>query len=126
MLVAIAAALRVTLRDAGELPDELLQVTPDPRQPGTQLAMANLVRTFSTPAHAVGAIVWLHTLRALSTPELRHLGRQMWQQLQRGQPRASEALRELESVTGAPSPVGSLAACDFIPDDLDPAELRSS
>jgi hypothetical protein len=123
MLVAIAAALRISLRDAGELPDELLQVTADPRQPAIQQAMANLVLSFRTPAQAVGAIVWLHTLRALSIPELRYLGRQMWQQLQRGQSLAPVALQELQAISDSPPPAGALAACSYVPTDLDPGEL---
>lgn len=36
------------------------------------------------PALATGLLVWLHTLRASSTPELRLRGRELWSQLTRG------------------------------------------
>jgi hypothetical protein len=36
------------------------------------------------PAMAVGLMVWLHSIRASQTPEIRMQGREMWDQLQRG------------------------------------------
>lgn len=38
------------------------------------------------PVSASGLMVWLHTLRAANTLELRQLGRDMWGQLERGFP----------------------------------------
>ena len=71
-------------------------------------------------------MVWLHTLRSLSAPELRFLGRQMWQQLERGQEYVLEAMAQIEAVTGNQPPLGSLVACAFIPRDLDPAGLEKA
>jgi hypothetical protein len=61
MVVAIAAILRTELQARGHLPDE------------TQLEMSRLVRRFQAQnrfQEALGAMVWLHTLRSLSAPEL--------------------------------------------------------
>ena len=124
MLVAHAAVIRVSLREFGRLSDEALFVTADPEQAAIQLHVAGMVRTFQADkafAAAAATLVWLHTLRALSTPELRSLGRKMWGQLRRGIPLAPAALEGLEK-TGSPLPLGSLVACAFIPPDLDPDE----
>jgi hypothetical protein len=127
MVVAIAAILRTELQARGHLPDEMLEVASDPRQSLTQLEMSRLVRRYQAEnrfQEALGAMVWLHTLRSLSAPELRFLGRQMWQQLERGQVHAPEAMAQIEAITGSQPPLGSLIACSFIPCDLDPMELE--
>ena len=117
--VAFAAVTRVALRKSGVLPDELLQVTPDKQQAFAQLAVAQVIRRYQAEqkfGEAAGAMVWLHSLRALSTPEVRHLGREMWRQLQRGQLQALTVLQDLDV------PPGSDVAfeCSRIPYDLDP------
>jgi hypothetical protein len=71
-------------------------------------------------------MVWLHTLRCLTTPELRDLGRQMWQELERGFPHTPEALARIEAVTHRASPPGTLPACHFIPQDLDSQSSRTN
>lgn len=127
MVVAIAAIVRTELRSHGHVPDEMLEVTNDPQQALTQLEMSRLVRRYQAEKRfqeALGAMVWLHTLRSLSTPELRFLGRQLWQQLERGHLHALEAMEQIEAMTGNQPPLGSLAACAFIPDDLDPVGLE--
>jgi hypothetical protein len=126
-LVALAAVMRMVMRDCGVLPDHMLQITTAPEQALTQLAVSRLVQRYQAEkrfTEASGAIVWLHTLRALSAPELRLLGRQMWQQLERGQLNAPQAVEDLQAMTGKPAQPGTLAACAFIPDDLDPSDLE--
>jgi hypothetical protein len=56
---------------------------------------------------------------------LRHLGRQMWQQLERGQVHALSALEQIEMLTGQSMPPGAGLACAYIPEDLDPIELQA-
>jgi|HubBroStandDraft_4_1064222.scaffolds.fasta_scaffold158946_3 hypothetical protein len=122
-VVAMAAVVRVALRQSGLLPDELLQVTEDPQQSMAQLAVAKAARRYQGEKRyeeANGAMVWLHSLRALSTPEVRHLGRQMWRQLERGQLHALKVLQDM----GIPSLSDVTAECSRIPGDLDPIELR--
>ena len=49
---------------------------------------------------ASGAIVWLFTLRAALSPELRESGRQIWAQLERVFPKVEEAAHGFYAVTG--------------------------
>lgn len=131
MIVVVAAAIRVRLRDAGHLPDDVLHATSshEYEQATVQQRVSRLVRKFQTDSEyidAAGAMVWVHTLRSLTIPELRDLGRQMWQQLERGFPHTPDALARIEAVTRRASPSGTLPACQFIPEDLDPHGLRTS
>jgi hypothetical protein len=131
MVVVVAAAIRVKLRDAGHLPDDALQATSmhEYEQATVQQRVSRLVQKFQTDSEyidAAGAMVWLHTLRCLTTPELRDLGRQMWQELERGFPHTPEALARIEAVTHRASPPGTLPACHFIPQDLDPQSSRTN
>ena len=121
-VVAMAAVVRVALRQSGLLPDELLKVTDDPQQAMVQLAVAKAIRRYQAEKRyeeATGAMVWLHSLRALSTPEVRRLGREMRRQLHRGQLHALKVLQEL----GIPSLSDVTLECSRIPNDLDPIEL---
>jgi hypothetical protein len=130
LVVVVAAAIRVRLRDAGHLPDDVLQASSshEYEQATVQQRVARLVRKYQTNSEhidAAGAMVWVHTLRSLTIPELRDLGRQMWQQLERGFPHTADALARIEAVTRRVSPPGTLPACCFIPRDLDPRDLRT-
>lgn len=130
-VVAVAAVIRMRLREVGHLPDEVLQVTAmqEYEQAMVQRRISRLVRRFQSDHEyidAAGAMVWLHTLRSLSRPELRFLGRQMWQQLERGFARTPEALAQIVAVTRREPPLGTLAACLFIPGDLDPDDFPGS
>jgi hypothetical protein len=121
-LLVVAASVRIALRQSGVLPDELVRVTADPQQAAAQLAVAQLVRRYQSKdrfEEAAGAMVWLHTMRALSTPELRLLGRQMWRELARGHNHISASLEGMGLMPF--SAVGVEAV--RIPDDLDPLKL---
>lgn len=123
-VVAFAAIARVALRKSGVLPDELLllQIRPKKRRANAQLAVAQVVRSYQAEGmfrEATGAMVWLHSLRALSTTEVRHLGREMWRQLQRGQLQAFIVLQEML----VPSQSDVNLECGRIPDDLYPSIL---
>jgi hypothetical protein len=118
-VLVMAAVVRVAMRKAGALPDELLQITGDPQQAVARGGMAQLVLRYQSEkrlAEATGAMVWLHSLRALCFPEVRYLGREMWRQLQRGQAHVIITLQAL----GFPplSEVGFESG--RIPDDLHP------
>ena len=122
-LLVVAASVRIALRQSGVLPDELVKVTPDPQQAAAQLAVAQLVRRYQSKdrlEEAAGAMVWLHTMRALSIPELRLLGRQMWRELARGHDHVPASLGALGLL---PFSAPGLETAK-IPDDLDPSELK--
>ena len=121
--VAAAAIVRVALRENGVLSDELLRFTRDPMQVRTQLSIAQLVRRYQAEERyreATGALIWLNTLRALSFPEGRSLGREMWRELRRGQTHALNLLRE----TGVSSLSDEAFECARVPQDLDAGERR--
>jgi hypothetical protein len=128
MLVAIAAVIRMDLRQEGRLPDEALGVgvpLPDDQQDAIQSYMSQLIREWqkmNQPTKAAGGMVWLHSLRAYRYPEVRLLGRQMWGELQRGFPTVFEAFDFLEKATQKPLPLGCLEASQFIPVGLEPFE----
>jgi hypothetical protein len=118
-VVAFAAIARVALRKSGLLPDELLQITSAKKQANAQLAVAQVVSRYRAErrfAEATGVMVWLHTLRALSTPKVRHLGLEMWRQLQRGPLHALVVLQDM----GVPSMSDVTMECSRIPHDLFP------
>jgi hypothetical protein len=120
-VVGMAALVRTALRQSGLLPGESLTVTPDSQQATTQLGVSELIQRYQTEqrhAEAVGAMVWLHSLRALSISEVRLLGRQMWAQLERGQPHALAALQNM----GIPPLAEVIAECSRIPEGLVPTE----
>jgi hypothetical protein len=52
------------------------------------------------PVSASGLMVWLHTLRAANTLELRQLGRDMWGQLERGFPHCEDGQAGMLAVAG--------------------------
>jgi hypothetical protein len=124
-LVAMAAVLRMELREQNLFPDAALGVgTPLPeREQGT--LQANLSRMVldlqkNNSPNAGAAMVWLHSLRAFRYPEVRLLGRQMWGELERGFPHVLEALGFMERPVGQPLPLGALRAGRFIPVGLEP------
>ena len=68
-------------------------------------------------AGAAGLMVWLHTLRASDTPELRLLGREMWAQLARGIPHAKDAAEGIFDVFGVRM---DTTGVERIPENLGP------
>lgn len=128
MLVAIAAVMRMNMRQEGRLPDEALGVgvpLSDDQQDAIQANMSRLIREWqkmNQPTDAAGGMVWLHSLRAYRYPEVRLLGRQMWGELQRGFPTVFEAFDFIEKATQKPLPLGCLQASQFIPVGLEPFE----
>lgn len=121
-VVGMAALVRTALRQSGLLPEESITVTPDSKQATTQLAVLELIQRHQAEqrhAEAVGAMVWLHSLRALSIPEARLLGRQMWGQLERGQSHALAALQDM----GIPPLAEVIFECSRIPEELHPTGI---
>lgn len=125
MLIAIATIIRLRLTQSGSLPRYALALpTLSDGTEMIQLHLANIVREFQKmgqPSDAAGAMIWLHSMRALAFPEVRYLGRQMWKELQRGFPYAPGALNDIEALTGKELPAEAWDACTFIPEDLFPS-----
>lgn len=126
-LVVTATAVRVWLRMKGRAPDEAYGLTnfPPKERVGAQLAVSDLGRQFQISgreAYAAGALVWLHTLRASSMPELRTLARQMWGELSRGFPHVAEAIEGMVAAKGNTLPLEVAHESNFIPRGLEPLE----
>ena len=130
MVVAMATTIRLQLSQSGSLPEYALALpTPDDDASMIQFHLGRLVRQLQKmdkTAEAAGAMVWLHSMRALAFPEIRSLGRQMWKELQRGIPHAPDALDGLGTVIGKALPEGARSSCDFIPIDLAPEGHQSA
>ncbi|MBS0377019.1 MAG: hypothetical protein JSS29_00925 [Proteobacteria bacterium] len=114
-LLAQATQVRATARRGGALPDSFAGLENDPRTLVYERRLAERVHRSQRAARldeAAGAMVWLRTVRALGSRELRHSGRQMWLELQRGQPYAEEVLLRLSPAGGrrADSPVAAVVA----------------
>jgi len=75
------------------------------------------------PTMAAGLMVWLHTLRATQTPEVRPKAREMWAQLERGLPYVEEAAETLQIVTGYAL---QTQGADRIPQNLRPTAEQLS
>ena len=124
MVVAGATVIRLQLGRSGSLPEYALALpSPDDDTAYIQLHLSRLVRELqktNKTAEAAGVMVWRHSMRSLAYPEVRLLGRQLWKELQRGIPRAPEALEGLEAVTGWAVPDRAHSSYDFIPQDLAP------
>lgn len=125
-LVGLASVLRCNFRRLGFLPDAAIGVgLPLPReeQANALWELSKLVRALQSEnqlTDAGGAMVWLHTLRALKFPELRSLGRKMWRELARGFPHVEEAFEQMQMLTGKPVPEEARASCEFVPPELVP------
>lgn len=104
MLLALASIMRMALREDGTLPDEALgKGEPLARDAEAliPLKLSRLIKDFQALGQlqsAAGTMVWLHSMRAIVTPELRLLGRKMWEELQRGFDSSEDQLAALQDM----------------------------
>jgi len=127
-LVANATIIRLRLLAAGEIPPRSLDSVSGPGDgiSFVQLKISNLVRTFQKMnqlSDAAATMVWLHTIGALGTPEIRELGREMWDQLSRGFSHTESALDGIEALTQEELPAGAWQVYTFIPNSLAPMPI---
>src|SRR5688572_7736744 len=86
-LVAMATVVRLDLQSRGVPLDRAIGVGMPlslEHQASMPVMLNRLIKEFQSSdnmAQAAGAMVWLFTTRALLTPELRFMGRQMWLEL---------------------------------------------
>jgi|SRR5579872_2368577 len=121
-LLTVAADIRLSLRSAGQLPDEVLNAPAANayEEEAVRRCLARLVQSLHARhdyIDAAGAMVWLHTLRALNNSELQELGAQMWEQLMRGMPQAVEALARAQTANMLAA-AGAVDAVRFVPRGL--------
>ena len=70
-------------------------------EPTAALSLGREIKQFQRegkPRHAVGFMVWLHTTRAASFPELKAVAREIWNELERA-PVEHEAFARLEMLS---------------------------
>ena len=133
-VVAQATFIRLRFRADNLLPDAALGVgspLPEDQRMQVQNFLAQMVSDFQSEAggqaatnaasFSLGTMVWLHSMRAFTYPEIRLFAREMWQQLERGFPYASKALDSFESPTGDPLPHDITSNLNFVPPGLEPA-----
>lgn len=132
-LLVGATYCRLELERRGELPCQCLDLSL-PRGPEVHLAqgaLRRLIRRAQRESRHVAAaclMVWLHSARALNLPEIRMLGREMWQELARGFAgiESAHALWEEEVFDSAdPALVPSSEEFRFVPVGLEPTARGS-
>lgn len=69
------------------------------------------------PEFASGLMVWLHTVRAATTPEIRLKGRMLWGELRRGFPHVEDGALLVHQLTGVSLETDGYSQ---IPQDLNP------
>jgi hypothetical protein len=128
VLLIVATALRINMRNARHLPPSLLTVGGGSKKESldAHLKMRGFVREFQKmkqPSDAAGAKIWLYTLDACAVPELRLLGRQMWSELARGFPHVPETFADFVAL-GADKrlPPGVLDEYASVPPGLEPMD----
>ena len=123
-IIAVATIIRVNLENQDQLPRDLFDIDNaekmDPRAK-LQLRLATLVRQFQGRKQEndiVGTMVWLHTLRALTFPELRPLGIEMWRELVRGFDHTEDIYKIVEEARDEPLDPRMRTECRLIPNGL--------
>ena len=128
-MLVIANIMRLRLIESGTIPpaaldlnilrDDALAHQCDM----SSVALVSLIKEFQKmgqPSDATGAMIWLHSVRALNVPEIRILGREMWKQLERGFPYVEDALLDMQELIGEQVPHIIGAELTFIPRGLEP------
>lgn len=117
VIVALATHWRNTFEKDGI--DLLDPVTAEQRSPLIGLQLNRMIKDLQkdNPLFAVGLMVWLHTIRAASIPEVRYKGRMMWAELSKGFNGAYEAGRDLAQLAGIQL---NLSSPELIPEGLEP------
>lgn len=128
-MLVIANVLRLNLIDMGKIPEAALDFS-IPRDDDTQMqcdlcsvTLASAVTQFQKmgqPSDACGVMIWLHSVRALNSPELRGLGRDLWGELLRGFPFVDEPLRDMKKLIGYRLPTNLDHQLMFVPRGLEP------
>lgn len=96
----------------------------DPRT--VETVMASLERTLRSAQKdknllvASGLILWIHSVRAVSLPPLRAMGRDVWREILRGEPNFNDAVFSLIT-SGLNPPPGLGAEARYVPAMLDPS-----
>jgi len=101
MLLAMAINQRNTLEELGyNVSDPIIYYH---QNPNICLFLNGIIRDFQKkrePQDAAATMVWLFTMRAAASLELRQLGKELWKELERGIPYIFESKETVEIITG--------------------------
>lgn len=124
----LATVMRMTAVNEGNWPSSIGDVNA-PSHPAAQLQLkiAQQIKSFQrdkNTAAAAALMVWLHSLRSSTIPEIRFLGREMWAQLERGRHLYAEGAALLrEQGVDLPMRVGGTYLIEemlYVPNGLEP------
>ena len=128
-MLVVANIVRLNLTNMGKIPPAALDITIprvgdlDIKCDMCSVTLANAVKQFQSmnqPSDALGTMIWLHSVRALNVPEIRYLGRAMWQELSRGFRDIDQTLEDIHSISPTPLPLNIENEVRFIPRGLEP------
>ncbi len=121
MLVAAATDIKNGMREHGyNLDDPFMLTATDPGITYEFSSRCVRLQREDRLAEVAALMVWVHTLRAASRPELRGLGRSMWAELGRGFPFVEIAAEDIHAMFGKwPEVTGA----DIYPIGLEPEPL---
>ncbi|MCF1478132.1 hypothetical protein FS782_13735 [Agrobacterium vitis] len=122
IVVAVATDMRhAFIADTGiDLAYPALALQQDPY---ICMRLNSMIRQFQKEKHFIavtGLSVWIHSVRAIQSIELRQRGRDMWRELERGFPYALDACWDLYEATGKKILMDGF---DSFPDGLTPDPL---
>ena len=127
-LVVGANWVRKNLEQHGQIPDSILTVGPvmdTLKCNKASLEISKAIKNHQQQGNnhlASFMMVWMHSLRSLSSLELVPLGKEMWVELERGFPyieNGFQTVSTLSSVLGLDISESILEECDFIPTGLE-------
>lgn len=124
MLVGIATIIRMNLDEHGYVSGHVFNIESSMEaQAQAEEFLLDLIKRFQKRGQrtdAAGAMVWLHTLRAFTSPETITMGREMWKELSRGFPHVKDSLERIKGLKGNSIPTEAYRECLFIPPGLEP------
>lgn len=127
MVVAMATIMRIKLRALGRLKDSIFDIGGNlAEQASAQFFLSQILKECQNNrqfSESSGLMVWLHTLRSFTYPEIRSLGREMWQELLRGFPLVTQTLNTIENELGGKFPSEAYDEYKFIPLGLEPKKV---
>lgn len=128
-ILVVANILRLNLTEMGKIPPAAMDFS-IPRVgdlslkcdmcPITLVSAIKQFQGMNQPSDALGVMIWLHSVRALNVPELRIIGREMWEELSRGFPYVDDALEHVRALISKPMPSNIGVEIRFIPRGLEP------
>lgn len=124
MLLGVATIIRMNLDEHGHVSGPVFNIESNTEaQAQAEEFLLDLIKTFQKKGQrtdAAGAMVWLHTLRAFTSPEITAIGREMWKELSRGFPYVEDSLKRIQELKGNSIPAEAYEEYRFIPPGLEP------